>query len=192
MTNEFLNQATKLSASVFAHSYEFAHSKGVYNPENKNYIGKNKDKFEQQILEGKLGEFAAYQVLKKYYPGISKPDLKIYPPEEKNHGADLTCGDLQFHVKTQHIKQAKKYGFSWMFQKGIPILTCPSENDFVVLVTLASDSEATVLGVFEAEFLLSLYATPVVPYIRDKKRALYLVDIRNKLKSQTLPEDCPF
>jgi hypothetical protein len=87
---------------------------------NKYYASRgqaNTSKITQDIITGKLGEFAAYELLKEKFEDTSLPDLEVYRGGKKSHSADLVAGGHKFSVKTQSIESVKKYGMSWLLEK---------------------------------------------------------------------------
>ena len=78
----------------------------------------NIDKMTDDIIVGKLGEFAVYNYLKNSKHGCTKPDLKVYPKEEKRFKSDLIYGRWRMCVKSQSMEQSKVFGLSWTFQSG--------------------------------------------------------------------------
>ena len=53
---------------------------------------------------------------------VDKPDFNIYSTGKKSFAADLSDGNLHFHIKGQTKDSAKKYSISWLFQKEDPLL----------------------------------------------------------------------
>lgn len=87
---------------------------------NKYYASRgqaNLDKIVQDIITGKLGEFAAYELLSSKFADATVPDLEIYKGGRKSHSADITAGGHNFSVKTQSLESVKKYGMSWLMEK---------------------------------------------------------------------------
>lgn len=75
-------------------------------------------KMRNDIIVGKLGEFAVYYFLIHSGRECTKPDLTIYPSEEKRFNSDLVSGRLKICVKSQSVEQAGIFGLSWIFQFG--------------------------------------------------------------------------
>ena len=75
------------------------------------------------IVNGKCGEFAAYNALCAVFPQVSEPSLEIFEKRRKSYDADLVVRDkdgtvlMNVHVKTQTADSIKRYGKSWLFQK---------------------------------------------------------------------------
>lgn len=148
------------------------------------------DKRKQDQIVGKLGEIAVYTSLKDKYPDISYPDFKIYEKKDKSWDFDLKAADKNIHTKSQNIKQSKKYGESWIFQKGNgsnrnydkEIFDRLSPNQYVafVLVDLAK-YEAEVKAIVTLDFLhkKDLFRPPVLEKLRfANKMAVYYKDMK--------------
>lgn len=78
----------------------------------------NDDKRKKDAFIGKLGEVAAYHLLKGKIENLTEPDFKIYEAKNKSWDFDLKGDKYNVHVKSQNVEQGKKYGTSWLFQKG--------------------------------------------------------------------------
>lgn len=90
------------------------------------YINKRKaniGRVKEQIIEGKIGEFAGrgYLVRELHLPGYVVPDLEILPVHKKSWAADLVYKDFGIHVKTVTKDSAEKYGESWVMQVDDPL-----------------------------------------------------------------------
>jgi hypothetical protein len=77
----------------------------------------------QQIAEGKLAEFIAYERLHPFFVGLTPPDLQIYEASQKSWSPDLRAEDLTFSVKgctyeSAYGQTGKSRGnkMSWVFQ----------------------------------------------------------------------------
>ncbi len=120
----------------------------------------NNEKRKKDSLIGKLGEFAVWNFLKKYYTGIpvdiSPPDVKIYSAKEKSWDFDLKTPDMNVHVKSQDIEQGKRYGISWLFQFGDgskrsydkEIFDRLSNKQYVAFVTVDLTNNKAILRAF--------------------------------------------
>lgn len=150
-------------------------SKGLYN-----YRGKSTDnKLKNDIITGALGEYGIQQYLKSLKYKCSKPDLKIYARGEKSFDADLTCDDLNIHVKSQSIQSFKRYGASWLVQRSDKLYKEPKTIDVFAFTNVNLETK-------EVEILGFVYATDIkdndlfgeckVPSFRHSKVALYLTD----------------
>lgn len=74
----------------------------------------------KQILDslvGKAAEFATYVYLQPLYPSLSEPDVAIYKGSKKSWKHDLSTDTFDISVKGQDIRQGKRYGISWVFEK---------------------------------------------------------------------------
>lgn len=135
----------------------------------------NPTKIIEQIVTGKMGEFAFSQFL-----GTAEPDLQIYAKKQKSFGADLTHDNLQVHVKSQSKNSADKYGVSWSFQVQDKLITQPKEEDFLGLCVI----EGNVVEIYDfipATKVVGVLREPVLPQLRFTKRVLYWEDLKKIL-----------
>jgi hypothetical protein len=110
---------------------------------------KNLNKIKKDIALGKMAEFAVYFIfLEKGISDISIPDLNIYGYKNKSFERDLKCKNYNFHIKTQSLESALKFGESWMFQKKDPVIENPQKNDYFIGTQINEDT-------FETKILLS-------------------------------------
>lgn len=77
----------------------------------------SKSKIKKDHFISKLGEEAAYAVLKKFVT-VSLPDYAVYIGLEKSWAHDLFIAGDGIAVKTQSRSSARLYGLSWTFQCG--------------------------------------------------------------------------
>jgi hypothetical protein len=154
------------------------------------------EKRKQDQIVGKLGEVATYNVLKEKYPTLSPVDFTIYSKKEKSWDFDLKADGICAHVKSQNLIQSKKYGESWIFQKGNginrnydkEIFDRITANQYVsfVLVDLTK-YEAEIKAIVELDFLhkKDMFRLPVLEKLRvANKMAVYFSDLKeypNKL-----------
>ena len=157
---------------------------------------KDNEKRKQDQIIGKLGEFATFNVLKEKYPTLSPVDFKLYSKKEKSWDFDLKGENLNLHVKSQNIFQSRKYGESWIFQKGNgtnrnydkEVFDQLSPNQYVAFVVVDLNKyTAIVKAIVELDFLhkKDLFKFPVLEKLRiANKMAIYFSDLReyqNKL-----------
>jgi hypothetical protein len=148
------------------------------------------EKRKQDQVIGKLGEVAVFNALKEKHPTLSPVDFKIYSAKEKSWDFDLKANNINLHVKSQNILRSKKYGESWIFQKGNgvnrnydkEIFDRISPNQYVafVLVNLEEKS-ATIKAIVELDFLhkKDLFKLPVLEKLRvANKMAVYFKDMK--------------
>jgi hypothetical protein len=151
----------------------------------------NKDKIQDQISTGKMGEIVAYKTIKKEIPTIGKPDFKIYEAKNKTWDCDLidSDNDIKILVKTQDCSSAVKYGQSWIFQysngknrggKDKSVFVSPEDNYYVCFVMMdVPDGVGRVLSVCSVKNLVSnqLFKDPICKKLVGIKKAIYYKDL---------------
>ena len=140
----------------------------------------NLDKMKEDIIVGTLGEWAAYKYLKEKGIEVSKPDMKIYENKRKSFAADLLCESYKFHVKSQSIVSANRYGYSWLCQKTDRLLNKPGDNEYFIF-TGVDVPTVEILAIVKVQDIIDnkLIGTPKVWRYQHTKHALYLDDIKN-------------
>ncbi len=148
----------------------------------------NKRRHDQVI--GKLGEIAVFNSLKEKHPSLGPPDFRIFSKKEKSWDFDLKGDGISLHVKSQDIKQSKKYGESWIFQKGNgvnrnydkEIFDRLSPNQYVSFVVVnLNENCATIKAIVDLDFLhkKELFKEPVLEKLRfANKMAVYFRDMK--------------
>jgi hypothetical protein len=122
-------------------------------PEYEKRNQNNPEKIKQDIAYGKMAEFGVYFILlEKGMKHITIPDTNIYNHKSKSFEADLKCESFNFHIKTQTLKSASKFGESWTFQKKDPLVINPKSYEYFIGTQLNEDN-------FEVKILLSKLAT---------------------------------
>jgi len=107
-------QFTVIDKDVYKNAYDYAvgvtlTKEGVYDEQN------DFDIKVQQALHGKIGEQAAYQILRRYDLRITTPDYKVY--EKPNWDSDLKkFYGLDIAVKTQTTDSMRLNTLGWTFQ----------------------------------------------------------------------------
>lgn len=144
----------------------------------------NREKIIHDIETGKLAEWAVYKHLKSLKWACTAPDVEIYAVKDKSFDADLRArdkkkNDYHVHVKSQHAKQAKRYGLSWTFQKWDKLITQPTKKDLLVLC-IVDDEQIEVVHVLKAEKAKGIYGEPKLRHLTTKK-VLYDQDIKTLL-----------
>jgi hypothetical protein len=144
------NAAKKLSPDIINLCKNFAENCYWTNaPEYERRNQNNPEKIKQDIAFGKIAEFGVYFILlEKGMRHITIPDTNIYNHKSKSFEADLKCERFYFHIKTQTVKSALKFGESWMFQKKDPIVTSPKSYDYFIGTQLNEND-------FEVKIMLS-------------------------------------
>jgi hypothetical protein len=149
-----------------------------YSKRNQNKV----HKILNDIIVGKLGEFAVYKHLKTTTnKPITKPDLLIYTADKKSFDADLMFNDLNIHVKSQSSEQSQKYGISWSFHPTDTLITKPNKND-VIFFCLVDDLSVHIMMYNRAVFFINLYKDPIKDTLKGKKKVLYFDDLIKKPK----------
>ncbi|NBU99643.1 MAG: hypothetical protein EBS19_15780, partial [Spirochaetia bacterium] len=171
--DQVLDFANKIDTSYYAKRSQF-----------------DSEKRKQDQVVGKLGEIATYNALKEKYNDLSSVDFLIYEKNQKSWDFDLKANNINLHTKSQNIVQSKKYGQSWIFQKGNgvnrhydkEVFDRISPNQYVsfVLVDL-NKYEAEIKAIVSLDFLhkKDLFKLPVLERLRlSNKVAVYYDDIK--------------
>lgn len=160
----------------------------------------NRDKIIQDITTGKLGEIAAYRLLRRNGIYSRQPDFEIYDSRGKSFDADLEWGEYKFHCKAQNEDSAKKFGASWILQWGgqghghvDKLFKSRSTNDYLI-PSLVRDTCVEIYGVIKVNTLFEndLIKAPKTQWLADCKRAIYFDDIKDlrwRLRWGVLNED---
>lgn len=168
------NTAKRISPDIIKLCQNFAENCYWTNaPEYERRNQNNPDKIKQDIAFGKIAEFGVYYILlEKGMKHITIPDTNVYNHKSKSFEADLKCEGFGFHIKTQTLKSALRFGESWMFQKKDPLVINPKSYDYFIGTQLNESN-------FEVKILLSKPATelkfedPVLEKLKTKT-CLYL------------------
>ena len=148
----------------------------------------NRDKIIQDIITGKLGEIAAFRLLRGYGINTGQPDFEIYNKGRKSFDADLSNGQYKFHCKTQSEDSVSKYGVSWILQWGgkghghvDKLFKARTPSDYCVISAMDDNGYCNVYGIVQVELLFKndLIRPPAVKWLEDCKRAIYFEDIKN-------------
>lgn len=145
----------------------------------------NEAKIIQDIITGKLGEIAAYRLLRRNGVYCGQPDFEIYDSRGKSFDADLTWKGIEFHCKSQTEESAARYGTSWILQWGgrghghtDKLFRNRDDNDFLIPSTV-HDSHVRVYGVIKINKLFEegMIKEPKLDWFKDTKRAIYMEDL---------------
>lgn len=135
-------------------------------------------KIKQDIYYGKIAEYAVWIMYKEMGQDCTKPDIGVYKANEKSYDRDMTVNDTHhLHVKSQLLKQAHKFGLSWMFQKNDPLVTRPIPQDYVVLTVTINNNMVRVYEPQRAKDLIGVYGKPKKRALQSTKVTLYGKDI---------------
>lgn len=141
---------------------------------NKYYASRGQSdttKITNDILVGKLGEYATYEFLKLKYTDVSAPDIGIH--KVKAHDADITADSIKFSVKTQTLDSIRRYGMSWLMERSS---LAKFAGHHVVMCMQISDSEILIQNILPFEELLKVQAAPKLSYLKTKV-AFYYSDL---------------
>jgi hypothetical protein len=172
--------------------------------------GTNKDLYEgdrkqpdaalniQQIMEGKMGEWAVWYQLNGLGLKISFPDFSTHQQDKKSYGADLLLElpfngkvrKVQLHVKTQDEQSEMDWGRSWTFGKNDPLIKRDHSlsNHHAAFCTLyppisGSPYLIETAAILHVRFLMWEEVKRID--LRDGKKAIYW-DSLSKLKDKEL------
>lgn len=146
----------------------------------------NHAKILKDIVTGKIGECRLAKYLDDNNVENTGSDMQIYAKKQKSWAADIVVkdidGDLDLHVKTQSADSLKRYGASWIFQYGgngyghkDAIFKHP-DADNAYFVGISGDSIYCAISL-RTVFALDLMKEPVLPQLRNSKKAIYYRDI---------------
>jgi hypothetical protein len=145
----------------------------------------SQDKIIEDIVTGKLGEIAAYRMLKRHGIYAKEPDFEIYDTRGKSFDADITWKGVNFHCKSQSDDSANKYGTSWILQYGgngyghtDKLFKACNDNDFLV-PSRVCDNHVILFGIYKIQRLFDqeMIKLPRLKWFQDSKRAIYLEDL---------------
>lgn len=138
-------QGAKVRSDIYFKAYDYALM--VTPTKYDIYDGQHdKNKLFYDALYGKMGEDAAYQILKKYDKNVSAPDYEVKKvPSWESDLKKFMSNDIA--VKTQTTESKNRYGLGWTFQYQLfkrcdPILNKPyAWACFVLCGNLTTDNE---------------------------------------------------
>ena len=130
------------------------------------------NKIVRDIYIGKCTEFSVYNLYAEH--GCSVPDLDIYDTYGKSYNGDLTIDDMYIHVKSYY---PSLWYTSWVFEPSDPLISSPSDKDYLALCDLRHDGSGYAYMI-KADKCLHLYKDPVAKRLKDKKKCLYLKDLK--------------
>jgi hypothetical protein len=174
-------QTYTIDTDTYLRCVQFAHDS--INTNLDEYSKRNQKKVHKilnDIIIGKLGEFAVHKHLSKNSP-IAEPDLSIYDSSHKTFDSDLKYNNLNIHVKSQSREQSEKYGISWSFHPKDSLTTRPEKND-VIFFCLVDDLSVDIMAYDRATFFIDLYKDPVKNNLKGMKKVIYFTDLIKKPK----------
>lgn len=149
----------------------------------------NPKRIKHQTAVGKMGELVAYDWLIQKGYNCSEPDFNIYSGRNKSWESDMyilsSHGKFKVACKAQDEVSARRFGRSWIFQKGgngfghtDPVIQ--SGESLSVFVSLNLEKETgEVMGPFRMQDMRPLFKEPRVKRLRYSKVALYWEDMQN-------------
>lgn len=167
-------QGAKVKSEIYLKSYAYA--LGVTPTKYDIYDGQyDKNKLFYDALYGKMGEDAAYQILKKYDINVSAPDYEVKKAPSWESDLKKFMGN-DIAVKTQNIDSKKRYGLGWTFQYQLfkrcdPILNKPYAWVCFVLcgnLTIENELKCIVFPLVQVKDLK--YRPAALPHLNDKKK----------------------
>ncbi len=141
-----------------------------------------------QHYGGKLCECVVSEWLNRQGVTCTSPDFNIYERNQKRFGIDLTVSldgiPTGLHVKSQTFSQARRFGFSLVFQNG----DCAKKNDHVALCFIDERNRVILLrGLPRVTDLHrhGLFKEPKKVAFRGQKKVLYMDDFERYLPEET-------
>lgn len=149
----------------------------------------NPARIKHQTAVGKMGELIACDWLREKGYNCSDPDFTIYSGRKKSWESDMhilsSHGKFKVACKAQDEVSARKYGRSWIFQKGghgyghtDPVIQSGESLSVFVSVNLEAES-AEVMGPFRMCDMRPLFKEPRLKSMRYSKVALYWEDMQH-------------
>jgi hypothetical protein len=155
-------------------------NKDCYASRNQTNVTKIKD----DILVGKLAEYAVYKLLLLRGKNVTAPDLQVYSTNRKSFSADLKDEVFEYHVKCMKSSAAARFGLSWSFQKQDKLVTQPKTNDIIVLSEYTDAGDIEVKALVRAQNMQKLYTKPVLRKLQDIKCVLMWDDVYEYLRTK--------
>lgn len=177
VSEDIIKKCRKFANDSIESSYNHWKKRNIY----------SKDRVIEDITIGKIGEWAAYKFLKMQGFKMSKPDLNVYHSKQKSFDADLSCGDISFHCKSQGAESASKYGNSWILQYSgsgrghqDKLFKYRTDKDFLVPMLVNGD-EVTIFGIIKISLLFeeNMIELPKLKWFEETKRAIYWDTIKD-------------
>lgn len=149
----------------------------------------NPQRIKHQTAVGKMGELLACDWLRQQGYNCSDPDFTIYSGRKKSWESDMYIlsrdGKFKVACKAQDEVSARKYGRSWIFQKGghgyghtDPVIQ--SGESLSVFVSINLEEEyAEIKGPFRMCDMRPLFKEPRLKSMKHSKVALYWEDMQH-------------
>lgn len=145
----------------------------------------NEARIRIQVADGKMGELLAQRYLRACGHNCTDPDFQIYDAAHKSFDADFHVNGFPVHCKSQNADSAKRYGLSWMFQKGgqgwghyDPALETPTDKAVFVQVD-HKKRVGTIYGPFTMGDLIPKFRDPKLARLRGIKTCIYAEDLED-------------
>lgn len=149
----------------------------------------NPSRIKHQTAVGKMGELIACDWLREKGYNCSDPDFTIYSGRKKSWESDMhilsSHGKFKVACKAQDEVSARKYGRSWIFQKGgrgyghtDPVIQSGESLSVFVSIDLGAQT-AEVMGPFRMCHMRPLFKEPRLKSMRYSKVALYWEDMQH-------------
>lgn len=167
--------------------HEFAKKEIVTTEHMRNRRGQfNREKMIYDTTVGKMGEWAVTMLFWQNNIECSEPDMEIYEKHRKSYDADLTYDGIELHVKSQCEEASKRYGTSFVFQKGgkgrghtDPIIRS-GDGQAIFTVVHKSNKTVDVYGPISTDVLRKNLRDPKLDYLKHTKTCIYLADFTIK------------
>ena len=143
---------------------------------NKYYASRgqsNLNKITNDIMVGKLGEWACHKMLLDKGFKVSEPDMQIHLGRKKSHSPDLSTSTINFSVKTQTLRSVEDYGMSWLMEKSS---LAKFKGHQVILCIYLGEAKVLIQNIVPFERLLAVQAAPKLAYLITKV-AFYYQDL---------------
>ena len=149
----------------------------------------NPKRIKHQTAVGKMGELIACDWLREKGYNCTDPDFTIYSGRKKSWESDMhilsSHGKFKVACKSQDEVSARKYGRSWIFQKGgqgyghtDPVIQSGESLSVFVSLNL-EDESAEVMGPFRMCDMRPLFKEPRLKSMKYSKVALYWEDMQH-------------
>jgi hypothetical protein len=140
---------------------------------------------------GKKGEFALYNLLIRKGYKCSLPDVKVYKIQERSFKEDLIvyhpngC-EMLLHIKTMRADDVSKYGISYMFTKGDPLIDTPMDNEFIgMMIAHNNGTTFELVNILPAQDVFPEFSDlPKAEYKRRSFVAIYYENIFKTLRNR--------
>jgi len=185
------NSKFVITQDIYDRCVSFANA-SVGTSSNK-YASRNQfdvEKIKKDIRNGKIAEEAAWEVLSKSYPNLSKPDHSIYTAKQKSWEPDLTDKEIPIRVavKSQDIESEINFGRSWVFQfnktsnydRDTGIFGDVDNNYYAIFISLNIPKRSgTIQAIVKIKWLHdhNLFKPMIKTNLQNNKLAIYYDDL---------------